>query len=236
MTGGASGIGLATARRLLTEGASVVALDRADRPAGLTEAATLVHCDVRDEKSVAAAIDEASDALGGPPDVLVNSAGIYRVRALVETTAEEWHEVIGTNLTGTFLVTRAVARGLVAADRPGSVVNLASTAALVGDPAEPSAHYSASKGGVLALTRQMAAELAPHRIRVNAVCPGVIETPMLRLTDDPGTTERYLQGYVPCRRLGAADEVAAAIVFLASPDASYVTGVALPVDGGATAI
>ena len=236
VTGGASGIGLATARRLRAEGGSVTVLDRVDQPAGMPETFSYVRCDVRDEADVERAVGEVSTMLGGPPDVLVNSAGIYRVRPLVEMTSDEWHEVVETNLTGTFLVSRTVARALVASGTPGAVVNLASTAALVGDPVEPSGHYAASKGGVLAMTRQMAAEWARHAIRVNAVCPGVIETPMLRLTDDPDGAARYLEQAVPSGRLGRADEVAATIVFLASSDASYVTGAAVPVDGGATAI
>ena len=236
VTGGASGIGLATARRLRAEGGSVTVLDRVDQPAGMPETFSYVRCDVRDEADVERAVGEVSTMLGGPPDVLVNSAGIYRVRPLVEMTSDEWHEVVETNLTGTFLVSRTVARALVASGTPGAVVNLASTAALVGDPVEPSGHYAASKGGVLAMTRQMAAEWARHAIRVNAVCPGVIETPMLRLTDDADVAARYLEQAVPSGRLGGADEVAATIVFLASSDASYVTGAAVPVDGGATAI
>ena len=236
MTGGASGIGLATAKRLSAEGGSVAVLDRVDQPAGLPETFSYVRCDVRDEAEVERAVGDASTMLGGPVDVLVNSAGIYRVRPLVEMTADEWHEVVETNLTGTFLVSRAVARALIDAGTSGAVVNLASTASLVGDPLEPSGHYAASKGGVLAMTRQMAAEWAGHAIRVNAVCPGVIETPMLRLTDDADTAARYLERAVPSRRLGSADEVAATIAFLASFDASYVTGAAVPVDGGATAI
>jgi 3-oxoacyl-[acyl-carrier protein] reductase len=115
-------------------------------------------------------------------------------------------------------------------------VNFASTAALVADAAEPSAHYNSSKAGVLALTRQMAVEWAPHGIRANAVCPGVIDTPMLRLMDDPATGRAYLDSGVPLHRLGTADEVAAVAVFLASSDASYLTGTAVTVDGGSTAI
>ena len=104
------------------------------------------------------------------------------------------------------------------------------------DAAEPSAHYNASKAGVLALTRQMAAEWAPHGIRANAVCPGVIDTPMLRMMDDPAVGAAYLRTGVPQGRLGSAEEVAAAVVFLASDDASYLTGATVPVDGGVTAI
>jgi 2-keto-3-deoxy-L-fuconate dehydrogenase len=236
VTGAGSGIGLATARRLCVEGATVVGLDRADDPGTLPEPVRLMRCDVREEESVERAFGRAEEALGGPADVLVNAAGIYRIAALTDTTLEEWDDVLRTNLTGTFLTSRAFARSLIGAGESGAVTNLSSIAAMVGDEAEPGAHYCASKGGVLALTRQMAAEWASYGIRVNAVCPGVIDTPMLRLTERPEEASAYLETAVPLHRLGSAEEVAATIVFLCSPDASYLTGVAIPVDGGITAL
>jgi NAD(P)-dependent dehydrogenase (short-subunit alcohol dehydrogenase family) len=238
ITGGASGIGLACARRLLAEGAQVAVLDaRADALSGAAGAgAATVACDVRDPDAVAQAVSRAAGLLDGPADVLVNAAGVYRIAPLLGLTPGEWDDVLAVNLRGTFLAGRTVAAALIAAGRPGAIVNVSSTAGLVADAAEPSAHYNASKAAVLALTRQMAAEWAPHRIRANAVCPGVIDTPMLRLMDDPAAGAAYLQTGVPQRRLGSADEVAAVIVFLASDDASYLTGAAVPVDGGLTAI
>jgi 3-oxoacyl-[acyl-carrier protein] reductase len=238
ITGGASGIGLACARRFLAEGAEVVLLDR--RADALSAAAGLgaapVACDIRDPGAVAAAVTRAAGLLNGPADVLVNSAGVYRIAPLLDLTPGEWDDVLAVNLRGTFLAGRAVAAALIAVGRPGAIVNISSTAGLVADAVEPSAHYNASKAGVLALTRQMAAEWAPHGIRANAVCPGVIDTPMLRIMDDPVAGAAYLQAGVPQRRLGSADEVAAVIAFLASDDASYLTGAAVPVDGGVTAI
>jgi NAD(P)-dependent dehydrogenase (short-subunit alcohol dehydrogenase family) len=197
-------------------------------------AAADVVVDVRDAGAVEAAVAAASERLGGPPELLVASAGIYRIAPFLDLDPGEWDDVMGTNLRGVYLTGRAFARALVSTGRPGAIVNLASTAALVGDADEPGAHYNASKAGVVALTRQMAIELAPHGIRVNCVCPGVIDTPMLRLMDDPATGERYLRGSVPLRRLGTAGEVAATIAFLASDAAAYITGAAVPVDGGST--
>jgi NAD(P)-dependent dehydrogenase (short-subunit alcohol dehydrogenase family) len=236
VTGGASGIGLATARRLRSEGARVVVVDRSwpdDHPEPGIDRLT---ADVASPDQVTNAVLQSANTLGGPADVLVNAAGIYRIRPLLEISTGEWDETLAINLRGSFLVSRAVAAALIGAGQPGAIVTIGSTAALVADAAEPTAHYNASKAGVLALTRQMAVEWAPHGIRANAVCPGVIDTPMLRLMDDPAAGQAYLDAGVPLRRLGTADEVAAVIVFLASTDASYLTGVAVPVDGGSTAI
>jgi NAD(P)-dependent dehydrogenase (short-subunit alcohol dehydrogenase family) len=205
-------------------------------------AAGAAVADVRDPAAVRAGVAAAVDALGGPPTVLVNAAGIYRVRPVAELEPEEWDEVLDTNLRGTFLVTREVvgrlraSRGDGTAATPAAVVNLASTAALVADAYEPAAHYNASKAGVVALTKQSAAEWGPEGIRVNAVAPGVIDTPMLRLMDDPAAGREYLGTRVPLRRLGTAEEVAEVIVFLSSDLAAYVTGATVVVDGGATAL
>jgi NAD(P)-dependent dehydrogenase (short-subunit alcohol dehydrogenase family) len=226
VTGGLSGIGAATAGLLAARGAAVAVLDR--RPGAD------VVVDVRDAGAVERAVAAAAERLGGPADVLVASAGVYRIAPFLDLEPDEWDDVMGINLRGVYLTGRAFAQALVGAGRPGAIVNLASTAALVADADEPGAHYNASKAGVVSLTRQMAIELAPHRIRVNCVCPGVIDTPMLRLMDDPAAGERYLRESVPLRRLGTAAEVAATIAFLASGEAAYITGAALPIDGGST--
>jgi NAD(P)-dependent dehydrogenase (short-subunit alcohol dehydrogenase family) len=213
-----------------------VSLDRQRARADQGADVPTIACDVRAEDQVVAALDEAAELLGAPANVLVNAAGVYRVSPLLEITRTEWEEVLDTNVAGSFFVARAFVRALIAAGEGGSIVNLSSVAALVADRSEPSGHYTASKGAILALSRQMAVEWAEHGIRVNAICPGVIDTPMLRLTDDPDATARYLDNWVPLRRIGCPEEVAAAAAFLASPDSSYLTGTALPVDGGTTAI
>ncbi len=239
VTGGASGIGHATASLLSEQGAQVVLLDLdsdAARRAAEGLGVQAVTADVRVPDEAEAAVAEASRSLAGQPDLLVNAAGIYRFRSALEIDVAEWDDVLDTNLRGSWLVARAVARRLVDARLPGTIVNVSSTAGLVADRDEPAVHYNASKAGVIALTKQLAVELAPHAIRVNALCPGLIDTPMLRIMDEPEVGRRYLDEMVPLRRLGRPEEVASLIAFLSSDEAGYVTGVAVPIDGGLTAI
>jgi len=235
VTGAASGIGLATARRFLAEGAKVALLDR-DAAALARIAAELgapgIPVDVADPAAVAAAVDAAAAALGGL-DAVVNAAGISRVASPAETTPALWREVMAVNLDGPFHVCHAALPHLRRAGG-GSIVNLASAAGLV--PRPNYGAYGASKGGLLMLTRCLALDLAPDRIRVNAVCPGAILTPMVEATmaaqPDPAAAEHAFLARYALGRFGTAEEVAGAVLYLTSAEASYVTGSALGVDGG----
>lgn len=238
VTGAASGIGAATVRAALAAGHEVAALD-AD-PARLARAwgdvpVLTVECDVTDAEAVTTAFDVVGDAWGAPATGLVHAAGVYRIAPTADLDSAEWRAVLDINATGSFLVCRQFGRRVLAAAVPASIVLLTSIAYARGDAAEPAAHYAASKGAVVSLTRQLAVEWGKAGIRVNAVAPGVIATPMLRLTEDADRLDAYLRDGVPLGRLGTAEDVAAACLFLVGNDAAYVSGAVLPVDGGAGA-
>jgi 3-oxoacyl-[acyl-carrier protein] reductase len=236
VTGAAGGIGRETALLLAEEGAAVAVADVRAEAAEETAsevrrrgaAALALPLDVTDEASVRSAVRAVGESLG-PLEVLVNSAGIYRVGALEEVTPEAWDATLAVNLRGTFLVCREVLPGMQARGR-GSVVNLSSisgrTKATLAAPS-----YVASKAGVIGLTMSLAAQGAARGVRVNAVAPGPADTEMIR-TLDQELQARLLQT-LPMGRLATAREVAQAIVFLASPCASYITGETLNVNGGA---
>jgi NAD(P)-dependent dehydrogenase (short-subunit alcohol dehydrogenase family) len=235
VTGGASGIGLATARALAVQGAGVAVLDLA--PDGVPEPLFAVKADVSDDASVRAAVAAAATRLGGI-DILVNNAGIGAVGTVEDNSDEQWHRVLDVNVVGMVRTTRAALPHLrrAATARPGtaSVVNTCSIGATAGLPQR--ALYCASKGAVLSLTLAMAADHVREGIRVNCVNPGTADTPwvarLLDAADDPEAERAALNARQPMGRLVTADEVAAAIVYLASPAAASVTGTALAVDGG----
>jgi NAD(P)-dependent dehydrogenase (short-subunit alcohol dehydrogenase family) len=228
ITGGASGIGRATAALFRSEGARVAVLDR---PGGTADD-IFVAVDVADAASVQRAVREAEAALGGL-DGVVNAAGIFSAAGLADTTADLFSRTLAVNLTGTFLVVQAAAPILLASGG-GTVVNIGSGVGIT--PTGPgSTAYVASKGGVIAMTKALAIELAPT-VRVNVVCPGVVETPMTAgfLRNAAGEVEPALAARYALRRPASPEEIAAAILFLTSAESSFVTGVTLPVDGGRT--
>lgn len=229
VTGAASGIGAAVAALAEADGWDVARLDRAF--AGGTDAAGRYTADIVDERQVGDAVDAITSTWGAPPDALVHCAGVYRVAESTSVDAAAWDDVLNVNARGSFLVARAFAAAMMAAGSPGTVVLVGSVASSRGDAGEPSAAYAASKGAVSSLARQLAVEWGPSGIRVNAVVPGVIVTPMTTIVDDAGATAALLER-LPMRRLGRADEVAAACMFLAGPHSSYITGTEITVDGG----
>jgi 3-oxoacyl-[acyl-carrier protein] reductase len=239
VSGGSSGIGKATARRFLEEGSRVFlcGIDRAEVDETLEELGTVgevggMACDVAVEAGVTSLIRAAEETLG-PIDVLINNAGIARKDAFLDIAPADWDRILEVNLRGMFLVAQAAARSM-AARHTGVIVNMASTNALGGE--ETFAHYNASKGGVLQLTRTMAVELGPLGIRVNCLCPGFIATPLNEAISDDAFVEAYERERIPLGRAGRPEEVAAAYAFLASDDASFIHGEALVIDGGQLAV
>ncbi len=230
ITGASAGIGLATARRLSARGAKIVALDR--RPFPDDGPGLPVLADVTDQGAVDDAIRSTLDAFGRL-DIVVNNAGVGSVGSVEDNSDEEWHSVFDLNVLGIVRLMRASLPSLRESPH-AAVVNVSSAAATAG--LTERACYSASKGAVLSLTLAMAADLLRDGIRVNCVTPGTIDTPwvgrLLAGAPDPGASREALVRRQPMGRLGLAEEVAAAIAFLASPESSFVTGVALPVDGG----
>lgn len=239
VTGGGSGIGKSIVLQLADDGADVAVVDIDESAASHT--ASMVES--RGRKSISVCTDvcekqqieemvESTKKLGNI-DILVNNAGVEKITPLPDIAVSEWNQIIEVNLTGTFLVSQSVAAAMIIADRGGKIVNIGSIAGLMAIKNEP--HYVASKAGVHMLTKQLALELAPHKINVNAVAPGIIRNG-LSSTQSLSTSEkaRELEARIPWQRAGTPKEIANAVSFLASDEARYVTGVILAVDGGVT--
>ena len=230
------GIGAEVCERLATSGFRVIVADR-DAAAGETTAArlrraggqaTALPLDVADAESVARCFAQV-DREWGRCDVLVNSAGIAKVMPFLEFPLDNFQATMAVNVTGTFLCGQAAAR-LMVRHRWGRIVNIASVAGLRAVGTGRTA-YGTSKGAVVALTRQMAVELADHGITANAVCPGPVDTPMTRVLHTDRFREEYSKA-IPMNRYGTTGEIAAAVMYLVSEEAGYVSGIAMPVDGG----
>ncbi|MEF3311639.1 SDR family NAD(P)-dependent oxidoreductase [Paenibacillus sp. GYB004] len=236
ITGAGRGIGRAVAERFADEGASLALLSNVE--ADLNEAAselaakgTIVQSlvvDVSDAEQVERAVSAVAERFGRI-DVLVNNAGIAWEEPVLEIKPDNWKKIIDVNLNGMFWVAQSVAKRM-AAQGGGVILNMASTNGLVGEANY--AHYNASKGGVVLLTKTMALELGASGIRVNAVCPGYIQTPMSAAIDSPEFIENYIKTKIPLGRVGKPEDISGVFAFLASDDAAFITGETIVVDGG----
>jgi len=237
VTGASQGIGRAIALRLAGCGAKVAAIARnADKLASTIDAikaaggqAQAWSCDVKNGESVQATVEAVVEALGRL-DILVNNAGVTRDTLLPRMGDDDWDDVLDTNLRGAFLFTRAASRPMMQ-QRYGRVINITSVSGLMGNPGQ--ANYSASKAGLIGFTKTVAKELAGRKITVNCVAPGFIESDMTAALGDVILDEAKKR--IPAKRLGKTDDIADAVLFLASKAASYITGTTLVVDGGMTA-
>ncbi|BAM01326.1 MULTISPECIES: SDR family NAD(P)-dependent oxidoreductase [Caldilinea] len=243
ITGASKGIGKAAALAFAREGARVAVADR-DPAAGeatarelrdLGREALFIQVDVSQEDQVRAMVHSVLERWGRL-DVLVNNAGIYMQGDVTETSVEQWEHVLRVNLTGAFLCTKYGAQAMLNGGC-GVIVNVASEAGLVGIPKQVA--YNVSKAGMISLTKSCAVDLARRGIRVNCVCPGTTETPLvqkaLQQAPDPSAARRHLEEVRPLNRLGTPEEIATAILLLASDRMAYATGAVLSVDGGYTA-
>jgi NAD(P)-dependent dehydrogenase (short-subunit alcohol dehydrogenase family) len=237
VTGAQQGIGRAMALEFAAAGADVAINWLDDESAAQAVAehvraqgrrAHLVRADVGELRQVQAMVSSTREGLG-PIDVLINNAGVFPRVSFLEMTERDWDYVVDVNLKGSCFCAQYVARTMISTGRPGSIINIASGAALRGSPR--GVHYSASKGGVLSLTRAMALELAPHRIRVNAIAPGLTDTAQPRYGSSEAEIAEMSRA-IPLGRMAQPDEIARAAVFLASDDAGFITGQTLHVNGG----
>lgn len=234
ITGGASGIGAATAQLFIDEGAKVVLVDLDEKNGKSVEAKLkeknaevfFVKANITSEEEVANVFKQAIDTFGGV-DVVFNNAGIGRVQPSHDLEYSEWRNTVNVDLDGVFLVAREAIREMLKSGG-GTIVNTASMYGWVGSPG--SAAYNAAKGGVINLTRSLALEYAEENIRINSLCPGFIDTPII-----PEESKEALISITPMKRLGTSEEMAKAVLFLASDDSTFMTGNSLTIDGGYTA-
>jgi 2-deoxy-D-gluconate 3-dehydrogenase len=239
VTGGANGIGRATVLALVEAGARVVIVDRdetaglglAEEIAGQGRSAWQASADVGREDEIEALFARVVER-EGRLDILINNAGYALRKPAVELSVPDWDAVVAVNMTGVFLCSRAAARHMIAAGQGGAIVNTSSIMGLSGGGLYPNISYQTTKGAVVNMTRALAVEWAPHRIRVNAVAPTYVRTGFIAPLLAQPELIRKIEAMTPLGRLAEPEEVAAAIVFLASPAAAMITGHTLPVDGG----
>ena len=231
VTGASRGIGKAIANALAAAGATVVGTATSESgaagiSASLGAAGRGVVLDIADDESVAAALKDIQQTEGAPT-ILVNNAGITRDNLLMRMKADEWNDVIGTNLSGVYRLSKSCLRGMMKA-KTGRIINIASVIAIVGNPGQ--SNYAAAKAGMIGFSKSLAREIASRNITVNVVAPGFIDTDMTSVL--PDEQREHMLNQVPLGRLGSGDDIAAAVVFLASPAAGYITGETLQVNGG----
>jgi NAD(P)-dependent dehydrogenase (short-subunit alcohol dehydrogenase family) len=233
VTGGSTGIGRATAEKYLEYGADVVVANRSAESGRATAEeldCDFVQCDVAEYEQVGALVERTVDEYGRL-DALVNNAGVGRVGTVEEMSLEDWNDVVRINLNGVMHGTRAAMPHL--RESEGSIVNIASIYGLVGGPAATA--YSMAKGAIVNFTRSVAVDYADQDVRVNSICPGFVDTPMTEPAFGEEEFYQYVHGQTPMGRIADPDEVAGLAMFLASDEASYITGANIPVDGGWTA-
>lgn len=244
ITGCSTGLGVQMAKALANQGCRIVPVAR--REEKIREVAEMlrddfgvealpIRCDITDTKMVEAVVDEALEHFGHV-DILINNAGTGAVAPAEDITDQQFHNELDIDLFGAFRVARAVAKKAMIPARYGRIINIASMYGLVGNKIAPASPYHAAKGGVVNLTRALAAEWGKYNITVNSICPGYFCTPLTKETLDSQWFKDYAKGAIPMERYGVEGELDTAAIFLASQASSYVNGVMLPVDGGYTAM
>ena len=244
VTGASTGLGVQMAKALASQGANIVCLARRknlvdENAAAIAEKygvkAIGIACDITDTEKVEAAVDEILEKMGRI-DILINNAGTGAVAPAEDITDEQFQNEMNIDLFGSFRVARAVAKKAMLPAKYGRIINIASMYGLVGNKIAPASPYHAAKGGVVNLTRALAAEWGAKGITVNAICPGYFETPLTKETLESEFFQNYARTMIPMERYGKEGELDTAAIFLSSPASTYVNGVIVPVDGGYTAM
>ena len=244
VTGASTGLGVQMANALATQGANIVCLARRknlvdENAAAIAEKygvkAIGIACDITDTEKVEAAVDEILEKMGRI-DIVINNAGTGAVAPAEDITDEQFQNEMNIDLFGSFRVARAVAKKAMIPAGYGRVINIASMYGLVGNKIAPASPYHAAKGGLVNLTRALAAEWGSKGITVNSICPGYFETPLTKETLESEFFQNYARTMIPMERYGKEGELDSAAIFFASPASTYVNGVILPVDGGYTAM